>query len=270
MRADQTASRSDSSRPATRPRIVHALIPAAGRGTRLGASHPKFLQPIDGVPLIGHLLSALTGLVTRAHLVVSPSGEHAWAAAGLATPVPVDLHVQQEPTGMADAILSAASLRLEDAPPDVLVIIWGDQAGLRRQTIASALDAHAAAPSRPIATIPVVQSASPYVHYETDAGRLIAVHQQREGDAMPPEGIVDCGCFIADTEPLFETLIDARRAPEALRGRRTGEMNFLPALPLLARRGCVQLLHVAMLRDTIGINTPADLERLRRGGERTT
>ncbi|MDI6751094.1 MAG: 2-C-methyl-D-erythritol 4-phosphate cytidylyltransferase [Rhodocyclaceae bacterium] len=52
----------------------HALIPAAGGGTRMGGGTPKQYLPLAGRPLIWHTLKTLTQLsaVEHVHVVLSP------------------------------------------------------------------------------------------------------------------------------------------------------------------------------------------------------
>ena len=54
---------------------VQAVIPAAGMGERLGASRPKALVEINGVPLLRHTLLRLASLLTPLPCIVSyPEG----------------------------------------------------------------------------------------------------------------------------------------------------------------------------------------------------
>jgi 2-C-methyl-D-erythritol 4-phosphate cytidylyltransferase len=68
---------------------VAVLVPAAGRGERLGGGRPKAFQPLRGEPLVVHALRALQGCADVVRLVVAapPDAtaemEHVLAAAGL-------------------------------------------------------------------------------------------------------------------------------------------------------------------------------------------
>jgi bifunctional UDP-N-acetylglucosamine pyrophosphorylase / glucosamine-1-phosphate N-acetyltransferase len=251
------------------PSSVEAVIAAAGRGTRLHADVPKVLVPIDGEPLLMRLLHRLNGLVSLITLVVHPSGRTAIERAVPATwPVPIRLVEQEEPTGMADAVLAAdsrrgAHLRTPAFKPTILVI-WGDQAGLGHTTLRQVVLAHQQHPRHPVLTMAAVNVERPYVHYVLDEEeRVIAVLQRREGDRLPPHGLADCGCFVAQRVPLFDALAELRAAGQLV-GPATGEQNFLPVVPYLGRQGHVLVARIAELSDTIGINTATDLERVQR------
>src|SRR4030095_4927536 len=81
------------------------LIPAAGRGSRLGASMPKVLFPVNGRPMIDYLLDLYAPVVDGFVLVVHPSAEGMVRAHCRARSTAVEYDVQTEPTGMLDAIL---------------------------------------------------------------------------------------------------------------------------------------------------------------------
>lgn len=59
----------------------HALIPAAGGGTRMGGDTPKQYLPLAGRPLIWHTLKTLTKVtaIEHVHVVLSPDDTH-WDA----------------------------------------------------------------------------------------------------------------------------------------------------------------------------------------------
>jgi bifunctional UDP-N-acetylglucosamine pyrophosphorylase / glucosamine-1-phosphate N-acetyltransferase len=239
-----------------------ALIAAAGRGTRLGYHQPKLLYPVEGRALIVWLAERLAGLVGRLTLVLSPGGRQAFDAAAPRLELPVTTVIQHSPTGMADAILAAeAALCAADAPPTA-VILWGDQIGVRRETVACALAVHARHPLRPAVTVPLAHIDTPYVHYEFDAhGRLLTVRQRREGDVLPDAGEADCGCFVVSPTRIFP-MLRRLRSSNLLEGSLSREQNFLQALPFIAREAPVVGVKGATLADTIGLNSASDLARL--------
>lgn len=246
------------------PQATMALVAAAGRGTRLGFHLPKVLFPVDGRPLLEWLGSRLSGLVGSVALVLSPDGAEALRETPVTVPMPMTVSIQAEPTGMADAILAAEATVLDRPEVDTLVVLWGDQIGIQRETVMRALAVHACHELKPAVTIPLARVDVPYVHYEFDAaGRLLTVRQRREGDTLPDAGLADCGCFVISPRTVFPVLRRLRMAG-LLRGRLSHEENFLQALPFLAREASVVGVTGASPADTIGLNSAADLERLNR------
>jgi CTP:molybdopterin cytidylyltransferase MocA len=233
-----------------------AIVPAAGRGTRLRHSGAKLLYEIGGEPILHHLDRQLCQVVEGMVLVVSPEGFAPIrdAAASLATPT--ELAVQDRPVGMADAVLAASSAPMT-ASAELLLIVWGDQVALRAETLrrlVALLEDTAADLALPTRTLPI-----PYIHFERDrSGRLRRVLQAREGDEMPAIGESDCGVFLVRREDFFERLRGWVAAPLE-RGRLTGEVNFLPFL-VSQQAGFRKICAMRGIdpRETLGVNTPED------------
>lgn len=237
---------------------VCAVLPAAGRGSRLGLGRPKLLVPVTGQATVWSLLSArLEGLVDHIHLVVAPADldlfENELSERPPGTPVTVG--VQAEPTGMGDAVFCGYSTWSQ---ADTVVVIWGDQVHLSRGTVQAGIELHQNAPKRIV--LPLVPLADPYVEYVfDDTGRLTAVRQSREGDRCQPGGLGDVGAFVLSTQGLRDEW--ARYLGEITgRGAMTAEVNFLPFLAFLAGRGWEVLRHgVGDPLEAKGVNTPAEL-----------
>jgi bifunctional UDP-N-acetylglucosamine pyrophosphorylase/glucosamine-1-phosphate N-acetyltransferase len=229
---------------------ICAVIPAAGRGTRLGADGPKILTPLTATDTIWSILLAkLAPLVDHIHLVRSPDGASAFPA----LPANVSSSIQPEPTGMGDAIFRGCEIWSQY---DAVLIVWGDQVFVSTDTLRRTLAAlHA--PERH-AVLPVTRMAIPYVEYVFDGAKLSKVLQTREGDATTPNGFSDVGTFLLGTEGL-KPAWDAYLS-NAPRGGGTGEINFLPFLPFLSAQGwTITPLEVEDATEARGINTKDDL-----------
>jgi bifunctional UDP-N-acetylglucosamine pyrophosphorylase/glucosamine-1-phosphate N-acetyltransferase len=229
---------------------ICALIPAAGRGTRLGTDTPKILTPLTAQETIWSTLYAkLSPLVDHIHLVLSPQG----AAQFPALPANVSYSIQPVATGMGDAIFCCYDIW---SRYDAVLIVWGDQVFVSADTLRRAIAA-LPVPGRH-AVLPVTRMAVPYVEYVFDGPRLTRVLQSREGDATTPNGFSDVGTFLLGTQGLKPAWEDYLAA--AARGSGTGEINFLPFLPFLSARGwSVTPLTVADATEARGINTQDDL-----------
>ncbi|HMH65898.1 MAG TPA: NTP transferase domain-containing protein [Rhizomicrobium sp.] len=229
---------------------VCAVIPAAGRGTRLGADTPKILTPLNARDTIWSVLyTRLAPLVDHIHLVLSPEG----AAVFPALPANVSTSIQPVPIGMGDAIFRGHDVW---SHYDAVLVVWGDQVFVSNNTLSRALAALKTPDHH--AVLPVTRMAAPYVEYVFDGPRLTQVLQTREGDATTPNGFSDVGTFLLATRDL-KPAWDAYLAT-APRGTGTGEINFLPFLPYLSARGwTVTPLEVADATEARGINTKDDL-----------
>jgi bifunctional UDP-N-acetylglucosamine pyrophosphorylase/glucosamine-1-phosphate N-acetyltransferase len=246
---------------------ICAVIPAAGRGSRLGLPGPKLLAPIHSEETVWTMLRRkLIGLVDHLHVILSPSGFTAMQLTleDSSDSCPTSLSIQPQPTGMGDAIFCGQRVWSQ---AETILILWGDQVHVSRDTLRRALDLHAGAPR--CLVLPLVALSHPYVEYRfDDANRLVAVRQSREGDACMPGGLGDVGTFVLSTAHLVHAWSTYRQW-QCL-GARTAEINFLPFLVCLARQGWeVKPLRVDDPLEARGINTAEDLaffQRLYGGG----
>lgn len=249
--------------PTVVPALWTAVIPAAGRGSRLGFDKPKILYPVAGRPILNWLFRFLLPNCSRVVLVLSPDGrpvveqyvaEHCGPELGDRCRVAV----QEVPTGMGDAV--ETGLRLVDTP--FVCVVWGDQVALRSESIEACLRLQEGRLG-PDMTVPTVFRDNPYIHFDRDeSGRIRSLLQAREGDRMPPTGESDTGFFCFRTEALRNLLGELRQQPGQT-GSLTREFNLLPVIPLAAQHGRTVLTpHIMSVEETIGINSADDASRL--------
>jgi CTP:molybdopterin cytidylyltransferase MocA len=234
------------------------VIPAAGRGSRLHASAPKPLVPVNGRPMLDHLVDLYTPFVGHVVVVAHPSFSAAvesWARRYRH----VSVAQQPAPTGMLDAVLLAGRV-VREHDPEAIWITWADQVGVLPATIARLAEVTAGG-SPPALALPTVRRRDPYIHFDRDAGgRIVRLLQRREGDPMPTEGEGDLGLF-ALTRHVFDTDLD-EYARDVAPGGATGERNFVPFVPWLARRTTVATFPCTDPMEAVGINTPDELREV--------
>jgi bifunctional UDP-N-acetylglucosamine pyrophosphorylase/glucosamine-1-phosphate N-acetyltransferase len=240
---------------------VCAVVPAAGRGSRLGLDLPKLLVSITENDTIWSLLrSRLEGLVDRIHVILSPADVEAFQQVLKKGPegTPVSIGVQTEPIGMGHAVFCGHSVWSQ---ADIVLVVWGDQVHVSRHTLKSGLALHERAERHIV--LPLVSLPDPYVEYVFDGtGNLAAVRQSREGDCCQLGGLGDVGTFLLSTEGLRDEWSLYLRTNRE--GAATAEVNFLPFLVFLAQRNWeVKQLSVTDPLEARGINTPIDLDFFR-------
>ena len=233
------------------------IVPAAGTGSRLKSALPKLLVPVAGRAMIDHVLALYAGIATRAALVVQPSALSGVRQHLDAAPMPVDLFLQTEPTGMLDAIQLARPV-VERYRPRRVWITWCDQIALHPATIDALRRADDAVPEPPLA-LPTCRRADPYVHLDREGDRITRVRHRREGDAMPDVGETDAGLFELSLDAYLSDLPAYAAAPEI--GARTGERNFVPFVSWMSARGPVVTVACSSPEEAVGVNTPDELER---------
>jgi len=232
------------------------IVPAAGRGARLGSVRPKALAAVNGRPMLDHVVDLYREYVDRIVVVAHPSFSAEIAARERSAPL--DVVEQSEPTGMLDAVLLADPV-VSRLGPEWIWITWCDQIGVLTATL-DRLVAETML-SGPALVFPTVRQLNPYIHFQRDAsGRIVRVLHRREGDAMPTEGESDMGLF-ALTRGAFENDLH-EYSHDAATGGGTGERNFLPFIPWLASRTAVVTFPCTDPMEALGVNTPEDLRTM--------
>jgi len=244
---------------------VCALIPAAGRGSRLKQEMPKILVPIVKEKRVWHILyEKLFPIVDQIHVVLSPIGislfkqqmEKDHLMAGVST------SIQTSPIGTGDAIFGAYDFWKDY---ESVFIIWGDQVFVSTKTIQETITNHFSSNEKGL-TIPISFVDRPYVQYlfNNDLSTLKEVKQSREGDTMGENGFTDVGVFCLSTINL--TNLWHAYLENVPRGLKTGEVNFLPFLSYLSTEVCwnVKTVFVKDPIESRGINTPQDMDFFRK------
>ena len=100
----------------------HAVVLAAGQGTRMKSALPKVLHPLAGAPLVAHVLAcAAKAGATRCSAVIPPDAP---GFGKLKTPIETRFFEQKERLGTAHAVLAAReALETEDGP---VLVLYGD------------------------------------------------------------------------------------------------------------------------------------------------
>ena len=100
----------------------HAVVLAAGQGTRMKSAMPKVLHPLAGLPLVMHAMKAAAAAgADRCSVVIPPDSS---GFASLNTPVETQFFEQRERLGTAHAVLAARpALEGETGP---VLVLYGD------------------------------------------------------------------------------------------------------------------------------------------------
>ena len=226
---------------------MDAVIPAAGRGSRLGDltdDRPKGLVEIAGQPLLAHVfetavdagadeLIVIVGY--EAAQIVDQFGD---AFAG----VPITYVHQRERLGLGHAVLQA-----EPHVDGTFLLVNGDNVftGSVEPAVAAVKEADAAL---------AVEAVSPEVAattgvIETDeTGRVTGIIEK---PAEPPSTLVTTGCYVLP-EDVFHACALLRPSAE-------GEYQLSEAVGLLVRAG--YSVETVRLSERVNVNTPADKER---------
>ncbi|OGR90445.1 MAG: hypothetical protein A2992_01890 [Elusimicrobia bacterium RIFCSPLOWO2_01_FULL_59_12] len=234
-----------------------AIIPAAGRGSRLNCTGPKILYPVLGKPMLEWLITLLEPLCGDLVFVLSPEapelvGPLLQARLGSRARTVI----QPQPTGMADAIAVCEGF----VKTPYTLVLWGDQITPRGRSLAACMT-FLESTSSLHAAIPTMIRDAPYIHFKRDdRERIVDVFQARESAQKMAQGESDCGAFCFRTEALFQVLRQARGSP-LHKGARTNENNFLSLIPLFHDdQGALATVRLHDAEETLGINTAEDAQ----------
>ncbi len=246
------------------PALWTAVIPAAGRGSRLAFDKPKILFPVAGETILARLAHLLSAFCSEFVFVLSPGGAPlVQPEVEALLPNRYRIAIQNTPRGMADAVASG----LPAVRTPNIVIVWGDQLALKSSSLDFSMRL-LQSEAQSYAVCPTVLRERPYIHFNRDeGGRVTRVLQQREGDSLPLQGESDSGVFFFRTAPLREYMATLQGEAVAI-GPETGEWNFLPIFPLIdAEPGRLITARIMTEAESVGINTVADAEYLQSSGQ---
>ena len=236
---------------------ICTLIPAAGRGSRLGGNYPKVFTPITSDQNIWTILNRKLHKIADNHCLVLNSIVYEEYKNKIDPSVKIAF--QDEPVGMGDAIFQGFKFWSNSK---FLIIVWGDQVHVSDETLKRVSESFDDSISKQL-ILPLVAQDKPYVEYVFENKMLKKIKQEREGDLTTPGGLSDMGVFGLSVDGLLENWNEYLRSQEL--GRETGEVNCLPFLSFLScsKGWNIQKLIVDNVDESRGINTPEDLEYFR-------
>lgn len=162
---------------------VAAIVPAAGRGTRLGPGQPKALRELAGTPMLVYAVQALVGARLVDRVVVA---------------VPLE------------EVAAVSTLLARDVPADILVVAGG---ATRQESVARAL----AALSPDVDVVLVHDAARPLAPSDL-ADRVAAAVQAGSGAVVPGVPVIDTVKRLDPdgtvTETLDRTALRAVQTPQ--------------------------------------------------------
>jgi 2-C-methyl-D-erythritol 4-phosphate cytidylyltransferase len=229
---------------------VAAIVPAAGRGERLGPGAPKALRLLGGVPMLVHAVRALArARLVDVVVVAAPPGDEAEVRVLLDTyQAPTDVTV----TTGGDTRQDSVRLALESLDPDVDVVLVHDAARplAPSQLVDDVVQAVAAGAEAAIPALPVADTIK-----RVEDGRVVETLRRETLYAVQtPQGftrdlltkahdaaVVD-GYAGTDDASLVErigaTVVVVPGHPEATKVTRPGDLAAAEALlaQRLARR----------------------------------
>lgn len=243
---------------------LHAIILAAGQGTRMHSARPKVLHAVAGLPMLGHVLTAAQQVpVAAAHVVLGHGADavRAWLEGwhGGSPDGSVSVVVQDRQLGTAHAVRQA----LPEVPDAALVVVlYGDvplvSAGTIRALAAAATDGLALVTA-------VVEQPGGYGRILRDStGGVCGIVEEKDATSAQRElREINTGLMAAPAARL-------RRWVEAIgNANASGEYYLTDAVALAVRDGVpVRAVAAASAEEVDGVNDAAQLARAERRCQR--
>jgi len=233
---------------------LHAVILAAGRGTRMKSDLPKVLHTICGRPMIAYALDlAATSGVKQPIVVLGQEAD----AVREHLPKEVRVVIQEKALGTGDAVLAAK--RTLGAPTGDVLILYADTPLVRRTTIQRLIETHRK--TRSTCTLLTAHLADPsgYGRVVRDpAGIVTGVVEEAEANAVQRAiREINVGPLIVQAAPLFEAL--AQVGPS----KAGKEWYLTEVISILSKREGTkfQAVRVEKATEAIGVNSRIDLSK---------
>lgn len=237
----------------------HAIILAAGKGTRMGGDRPKVVYEVMGRPMVCWVVDACRAAgVTRSIVVIGYKGEEVRAALKGYDDVVFVEQTQQLGTGHAARM---GEPKFDPAKPVDVFVLAGDGPLIRDQTLSQLLNVHRKTGAASTLATALLADPSGYgrVIRSADGGFGEIVEQK---DATPDQLKVrevnpSYYCFRSDL--LFDGLSRVKNT------NKQGEyyLTDVPAL-LKADGRIVSVVDAVPPQDVLSINTPEQLAEVDR------
>ncbi|MDF1819745.1 MAG: bifunctional UDP-N-acetylglucosamine diphosphorylase/glucosamine-1-phosphate N-acetyltransferase GlmU [Immundisolibacteraceae bacterium] len=158
---------------------LHAVVLAAGKGTRMRSLLPKVLQPIGGTTLLQESIRAFQSLrESQDGLLTLVVGHGADQVKQALPQLDCNWVSQHEQLGTGHAVAQAVPLFGDD---DLVVVLCGDVPLLSKETLARLIDA--AGSASPALLTVVLEDPSGYGRVLRDsAGNVAAIVEQKDGN----------------------------------------------------------------------------------------
>lgn len=234
----------------------NVLVAAAGRGSRAGLPYPKTLYPVRGRPIIVRLLETLKQWDPEPTVIVSPAGLVPISDCLKVNNLSAHLVIQEEPTGMGDAVLCYQKSPAFPTAENVL-LVWGDIPLIQPSTIEAMVTTHLFEQNDFTFATAYVDHA--YTRVQRDNyGNVIGIIETHEvGIDSRMAGERDVGLFVFRRDSVMD-LLNINLAGRI--GGRTGEHGFLYLVEHLASRGRrVAAVPIATPLDLVSLNSLSDL-----------
>jgi bifunctional UDP-N-acetylglucosamine pyrophosphorylase/glucosamine-1-phosphate N-acetyltransferase len=234
---------------------THAIILAAGRGTRMNSALPKVLHTVGGQPMLAHVLLAAEALAAPSHLVLGHGADRVQAWLAQRSGAAPAIALQSEQLGTAHAVQQALPAVPDDA---VVVVLYGDVPLVSADTLVALQNAA----TKGLALVTVaVENPTGYGRILRDPnGRVTGIVEQKDAsDAQRAIREINTGLLAAPAVSLKRWIAQVRSQNAA------GEFYLTDIVALAVADGVdVATVAAASAAEVEGVNDRVQLARAER------
>ncbi len=230
---------------------IHAVVLAAGKGTRMNSSLYKVMHPLCGKPMIEHVVDALVPLALRNLVVIVGHGAEA-VKEQLGNRVQYAL--QKEQLGTAHALWMSSGILGEQE--GVTIVLNGDTPLVQSETLQELLDCHQAKQAAATVLTAVVDNPTGYGRIIRDENGAVRKIVEEKDATLGQKKVneISTGIFCFDNRKLFATL------PHVSNENAQGEYYLPDVLALLQEQGELVAASVAAdAEEGAGVNDRVQL-----------
>jgi bifunctional UDP-N-acetylglucosamine pyrophosphorylase/glucosamine-1-phosphate N-acetyltransferase len=230
-----------------------AIVLAAGKGTRMKSTTPKVLHRLAGAPMLAHVLNAAARAgVGRGCVVVGPGMDEVGAAA-LAIDSKLEVFIQPEQLGTADAVKAAGlAIAASDGP---VLVLYGDTPLLRAETLEAVLGELDAGADVVVIGFEADDPTGYGRLLFDDKGRLAGIREERDAsDAERGLTLCNSGIMAFRTSKTLTSLLAKIGNDNA-----KGEFYLTDAVALARDSGLEARVVLSNAEEVLGVNSRAEL-----------
>ena len=235
---------------------IHAVVLAAGKGTRMNSALYKVMHPLCGKPMIEHVVGALEPLSLHTLVVVVGHGAEA-VKKQLGSSV--QYAQQKEQLGTAHAVWMSKDILAEQN--GVTIVLTGDTPLVQSETLRRLLDYHQSKQAAATVLTSIVEDPTGYGRIIRDENGDVRKIVEEKDATLGQKKVneISTGIFCFDNRKLFATL------PNVSNQNAQGEYYLPDVLALLQEQGELVAAHVTEdPEEGSGVNDRVQLAHLER------
>jgi bifunctional UDP-N-acetylglucosamine pyrophosphorylase/glucosamine-1-phosphate N-acetyltransferase len=232
---------------------IHAVILAAGKGTRMRSARAKVLHESAGFSLLEHVFRTLDSLHPSSIVVVVGHQAEEVKAAALGQRAGVSFAVQEPLLGTGHALLQAEPLLRDET--GTLVLLSGDVPLLKPATLEGLVEQHVNHRAAATVLTAVVDQPDGYGRIVREHGEISAIVEHKDASAgQRTIKEINSGIYVFDLPPLFPALRDIGS------GNAQGEYYLPDLVGIYRSRGLrVDTLALTDPHEILGVNSRKEL-----------